>query len=373
MNILVNASNLSVGGGLQVADSICRELYKYPQHNFTVVLPSQLIKCFDSLKKHTNITPHFYNLPSSIKLYLTGRDEFLDSLILENKIEGVLTVFGPSKWNPKCFHLCGFARSQIVLPDSPFWKKLKFGKRLSTKLKAKLNLYLFEQSTNNFFTENPFISLRLKKFLPKAKIHTVTNNYNQIFDFSSKWDKSINLPPLKGLTLLTISANYPHKNLDIIGPTIEYILSKYPLLKFRFVLSLKEEDLPNFSPEVKKHIIFLGPVDISQCPWLYSQSDVMFLPTLLECFSASYAEAMKMEKPILTSDLGFAHSICEDAALYFNPLDPKAIGEAIYKIYNDNNLKESLKSNANLQLQKLDTYEDRCKKLISIMEDSLPR
>lgn len=44
MNILINASNACVGGGVQVADSICRELYKFPTHQFTVVLSDYLKK-----------------------------------------------------------------------------------------------------------------------------------------------------------------------------------------------------------------------------------------------------------------------------------------------------------------------------------------
>ena len=47
-------------------------------------------------------------------------------------------------------------------------------------------------------------------------------------------------------------------------------------------------------------LLAVGGVDIRECPSLYEQCDFMFLPTLLECFSASYAEAMKMRRPILT-------------------------------------------------------------------------
>lgn len=38
LNVLINASNLKKGGGLQVADSICKSLKQFPQHIFIVVL-----------------------------------------------------------------------------------------------------------------------------------------------------------------------------------------------------------------------------------------------------------------------------------------------------------------------------------------------
>lgn len=41
--ILINASNLKKGGGLQVADSICILLNEYKQHQFVVVLSRYMI------------------------------------------------------------------------------------------------------------------------------------------------------------------------------------------------------------------------------------------------------------------------------------------------------------------------------------------
>lgn len=75
-----------------------------------------------------------------------------------------------------------------------------------------------------------------------------------------------------------------------------------------------------------------GPIPINECPSLYDECDFMFLPTLLECFSASYAEAMVMKKPILTSDLSFARTVCHDAAIYFNPMDPDEIADRIVSL-----------------------------------------
>jgi glycosyltransferase involved in cell wall biosynthesis len=68
----------------------------------------------------------------------------------------------------------------------------------------------------------------------------------------------------------------------------------------------------------------------------------MFLPSHLECFSASYAEAMKMKRPILTSDLSFAHTVCGDAALYFNNNDPTDIAKKIKLIIEDKELYNKL-------------------------------
>ena len=120
--------------------------------------------------------------------------------------------------------------------------------------------------------------------------------------------------------------------------------------------------------DCRGNIVFLGPVKINQCPYLYEQCDVMFLPTLLECFSANYAEAMRMRKAILTSNLEFAKTLCGDSALYFDPSSPKNIGDVIYQLSSDNNLKRKLVDNGLNQLSLFDNYEERVQKLIGIVE-----
>jgi glycosyltransferase involved in cell wall biosynthesis len=49
----------------------------------------------------------------------------------------------------------------------------------------------------------------------------------------------------------------------------------------------------------------------------------------LESFSGTYVEAMYHGKPVFTSDLDFAKTVCGDAAFYFNPLRPDSIIDSI--------------------------------------------
>jgi len=111
-----------------------------------------------------------------------------------------------------------------------------------------------------------------------------------------------------------------------------------------------------------------GPVQPDECPSLYRECDAMFLPTLLECFSASYPEAMAMEKPILTTDMGFARSICGNAALYFKPADPEDAVKKIHTLINDKQLRNSLVEQGKKQLQTFDTPTERAEKYLSICE-----
>jgi len=367
MKILINASNLRAGGGLQVADSICRELDRHKEHRFVAVLCEQLRKTGEDIKKYDNVEVVEYQCPINPRIVLLGRDKFLDSLVEKKGVEAVMTVFGPSRWIPRVPHLSGMAIPHIVLPDSPYFK-LAGSRSLYSDFRFKMIKWSFGRCSDALFTENEFISERLRKLFKKKKIYTVTNNYNQVFDEPERWERSIDLPPFEGLTLLTIASPISHKNHKIVIPTIEYISRKYPDLKYRFVFTITPDSLGEIGEEQRKHILFLGKVGIEQCPHLYEQADVMLLPSLLECFSASYAEAMRMRVPILTTDLGFAHSLCGDAALYYSATDPVALGDAIYRMANDKNLRASLVEKGEEQLKKFDTFEERASKILKLTE-----
>lgn len=90
----------------------------------------------------------------------------------------------------------------------------------------------------------------------------------------------------------------------------------------------------------------------------------MFLPTLLECFSASYAEAMVMKKPILTSDLGFAHTVCNDAAIYFNPDDANDVADKIIYLMNSPEKQSDLITKGLAQLKQFGSAEDRAREVL---------
>lgn len=369
MNILLNASNLRTGGGIQVADSIIRLLRNYPNHNFTVVISKQLDT--KELKKlHAEHVKFItYSQPLSLFHVFTGRDKVLDKIVKDKNIDVVLTVFGPSRWRPKCKHVCGFAMPHIVLNDSPYWQTISLFNRVKSKFRIKLMKRDFRKNNEILWCENEYISQRLRDIFPDKKVVTITNNYNQIFDNPLLWDFSIKIPPFDGITLLTITANYPHKNLEIALPALKEIMLIDPNVKVRFVFSISKEEYKPIPPELKDHFVFLGPIKINQCPPLYQQANILLQPSLLECFSASYAEAMRMRIPIITTDLGFAHSLCGDAAVYYNPTDPKSLAKCIIELCNNPDKMQQLVLNGIEQLKRYDTASMRTEKLIKVCEN----
>lgn len=367
MKLLANCSNLKNGGGLQVADSICRQLPRFKNHFFYVVLSSHLKGTMNALKDIPNLECIIYDLKDDWRSLLLGRNKFLDEIVNKYEIDAVLTVFGPSRWRPKVPHLCGFARAQLLLKN-PLIKKQSLRELFTYSIWR----WGFRRSSDTFYTENAYISEMLPKMIHGAKVYTVSNYYNQVFDHPEEWQRQVKLPTFDGVTMLTVSSTASHKNLGIMVPVAEYLEHCYPSFQFRFVLTCKEApfDIPN---GLSKHFIFIGKVDIAECPNLYEQADIMFMPTLMECFTATYPEAMRMEIPIVTTDLEFAHGLCGDAACYYKAIDPKAAAEALYKVATDEAYRLQLTANGKEQLTKFDNYEQRAEKLVGIMEEMCKR
>ena len=82
---------------------------------------------------------------------------------------------------------------------------------------------------------------------------------------------------------------------------------------------------------------------------------MMFLPTLLEVFSASIIEAMYFDMKIVASDFPFNRKVIEDAGLLFKPTNAKDAADKIAEIIGDTELQKKLTERMK---EKLKVYGD---------------
>ena len=351
---------------MQVCDSVCRELHK-SRHEFVVILPSVMNNTREAIERCSNLQVVTYDLRVRLSTILFGRDRYLDGIVKEKRVDAVLTLFGPSVWIPKCPHVCGFARAQLIIPESPYYIRMGMMALLKNRVVYSIKEWAFKRCSSVFYTEAPYSTERLKNKWNGKKVYTVTNFYNQVFDEPGKW-KEKKIPLFDGVTFLTISSPSPHKNLGIAAEVAKLLHVSHPEFKFRFVFTFDRNQYDGKIEMVENCFEFVGSVDVSECPSLYRQSDIVFQPTLLECFTASYPEAMRMERPIITTDLEFAHGLCGDAAYYYSAVDANACAEALYKVATDEPLKNKLVENGKKRITLFDNYEKRAEKLISLLE-----
>lgn len=368
MKLFIRANQFK-GGSLQVANSLLKELIQFPDNEYVVLISEQLKKQLANVVFPANF--HFIDSPK--------RTKFLKTVLLEAKISDkierkykpdcVLTTSGPSYWRSKAPHVMGYNLPHHIYRDSPYFDDLSLLLKFRWFIKRTFHRYFFSTEAELLFVQTDDVNDRLKRFIHKNNVYTISNTFNQSFVEKAHFPLKLNPKTNGEIRLLTVCAFYPHKNLQIINQII-------PLLKLKgyghvkFVTTLQ----PQIFEEKFGHneqIINVGPVSIAECPSLYDECDFMFLPTLLECFSASYAEAMIMEKPILTSDLGFARTVCHEAAVYFNPIDPADVTNKIIDLINDKAKQQWLIEEGKSQMLNFATSKERTAKILDLCEKAI--
>ena len=250
-------------------------------------------------------------------------------------------------------------------------KKLGFKKRWFWFFKKKFHLFFYNR-LDSIFVQTEDVRERLKKLLKASiSIDTISNTVNAHYLNPKVYPQKLDTKRDNEYRLLTLSSYYPHKNFEIIASVID-ILIKIKIDKFKFIVTLPKDKFDLLFGQLPKDMITnVGPIPIHECPSLYKECDAMFLPTLLECFSASYAEAMLMGKPILTSDLGFAHNVCREAALYFNPCDPNDILNKIMKLSQDLDSQLKLINRGYEIVGDINSANDRASKILEICKKNV--
>lgn len=368
MKIIINASTLSGTGVTQVAISFVNECLKFLDNEYHVFMSRSVA---NQLSTDTFSENFFFYLIESHPIYgLRGFKIRRRLRRLENEIKPdcVFTVFGPSWWTPKAPHLMGYAYPHYVYRDSPIFKQLSVKELLFVQLLKNVHVFFLKRNGKYFVCETEDVSKRLTKLLnvPNKDVYTVSNTYSSVYKNVSINSNGLLLPKSNEFRFITLCSFMKHKNLEILNKVIP-LLNERISIPIKFVLTVDQNILcEKMSLEARKSIINLGKVSIVDCPQLYSECDALFLPTLLECFSANYPESMVMRKPILTSNLSFASSVCGDAAMYFNPIDPDDICTKMIELISDKSLYNNLILKGIKRLNYLESPESRAMSYLKI-------
>ena len=366
MRLLINTSTLKGTGVTQVAVSFINECASINGNEYIVFLSPIVSQNIDKTKFPSNFT--FYEFGKSSLYGLRGKLDVLKMKLLEAKInpDAVISVFGPSLWRPKAPHLQGYAYPHYVYSDLPIFKNMSLMEKIDVKIRQFFHMREMKHDGNYFVCETEDVSKRLHSLykIDEKNIFTVSNTANATFlnyrqSSREKYDDNI-------FRFYSLCSPYPHKNLGVLNSVIPLIKNKTEK-EIKFYVTIDNNSYNRlFSEGVRDSIINIGPLKISECPAFVDSCNALFLPTLLECFSASYPEAMMMEKPILTSNLPFATTVCKDAALYFDPYNAQDIANKIISLVNDKTLSYKLIKKGKECMKSFLTPKERAAKYLEI-------
>lgn len=371
MRILINATNLHVGGGVQVASSFIFEL-------------SQLLKSNNSVLASVLCSSKVYeNLPSNLNIEVFSKFDILDirgsikpELPVIKAFSGYdvcFTVFGPVYFTPKVkAHICGFAQPWIAYPRNVAYRQLSLIEYIKAKIKFKIQSSFFRRY-DHLIVEQEHVKVALSRLnFNSDEISVISNCLSSIYDDEEQWlplnfnnEKLIN-----EVTLGFIGRPYVHKNVTILNEVNDILINKFNMrCNFLFTFSPEEMKLCGFTNNSNFYTV--GELSASQCPAFYNSLDALVFPSLLECFSASPIEAMKMKTSVIASDYPFVKEVCQEAAFYFNPLSADSIATSIFDAFSNDELRKEKRKLGVKLVSELPTAKHRAESYLNIIQNSI--
>lgn len=330
-NILVNASNLHVGGGVQVATSAISEILERG-------IGASELSIAISKEVEENLCSQDLDAPSGSNLTqidVNGIDLFnLRFRRLVDSHDRVFTIFGPLyRWRIPGQNIVGFAQPWIIFPKNEVYAMLSWPQRLKQRLRFWIQKQFYKRA-DILVVELDHVKDALIRELgiEPERIHVVRNCVSSIYLNKGRW-LPLDIPDADhALHLGFLGRNYVHKNTNIF-PRIVQVLRETHNIDATIYVTFNDEEWSACSREFRSACINVGPIAAAQCPVFYSKLDAVVFPSLLECFSATPLEAMVMRRPLFVSDRPFNRDICHNHAQYFDPHAPEEVANLIAQMF----------------------------------------
>lgn len=348
LHVLLNCSTLVKGGALQAA----------------VAFIGTAVNTVDQVKWHFvtsgNVLKELHGAGVTLRSeQLSVIDESparshrsrkrIQSLVKEVNPDLVFTFFGPAYADFEVPHLCGVADGWVTHGGRWAWRTVRSPIESIRLLGTILYKAVMFKRADAWVTESMTAKKGLVKRLriPEERIAVVPNN---CADHYLRREAIAERPSIhERLNILCLSAYYKHKNLEIIPHVAKELQDLLPGREVRFILTLPVDShgLRNILSRaavlgVEDRIVNVGPVPVAQGPELYRSCQMLFLPSVLETFSANYPEAMAMGLPIVTTNLSFARDVCGEAGIYFEPMNARDAAHTIGRLCGDERLWKSM-------------------------------
>ncbi|MEA2722437.1 MAG: hypothetical protein QOH59_208 [Gemmatimonadales bacterium] len=99
-------------------------------------------------------------------------------------------------------------------------------------------------------------------------------------------------------------------------------------------------------------------------------AEALVLPSLYEGFGLPPLEAMACGCPAILSRMAALPEVCGDAAVYFNPLDPMSIADAIIRVLEEPGLRDTMRCRGLARARQF-TWESSAGRTLAVLEKAL--
>ncbi len=376
MRIAFNMVSLHTGGGNRIAKNLLLSLQDYPDHDYLVIIPED--KGFDYIIDRSKIPFTVIRKPHRKTSFLSRL--WFDNITLPRhvkkfKADILISLTNISTFFPPVPHILLFHHPHFIYPESAYYQMISPTERFR-KMMEKVCFRLTLRGTAVTVVQTPVSRDRLLRFyrwwISHEKVTVIPHSAIPVTPEPSRsfpYDYQNNV-----LYLFSPTRYYPHKNLELLGAIAEKLHEKgvggikflitldpsHDIRGARFLKSISRQPLSDYFDN-------LGFVPTECLEDIYRQIQVVIVQSILESQSFSYLEALHFHKPVLTTDMDFAHVVCGSAARYFSPEKPEDWADYITTIKNNPEiLKEMEQASAARASEYLVSSDEVCKHYLTL-------
>lgn len=324
-NYLIDASNLHVGGGVQVGASVVNEVSTLQSRGeLPFDLPVRLT-CLVSSEVASNLC--LASSGSGVRIREANSTPGAWARFPDVGYDSILTIFGPHYRRRRATReVVGFALPRMIYSLEEVGLP-KAGLREHAENLVRWRRFA---DVDAIYCETLDAARRVRRRLPKAEIEVVENCVSAAVTDRTGWEYIQALDRIDSghLNLASIARDYPHKNLAFLGPLGEALEPRVGV-PVRFLVTLTSMELQAKPSSFRARALNMGIVNQRQLGPIYEAAAATVLPTLLEVSSVTPMESLALGRPVFASDLPFIRSLYGDQLQYFSPHDPHGAAETI--------------------------------------------
>ncbi|MBA2723174.1 MAG: glycosyltransferase family 4 protein, partial [Methylibium sp.] len=202
-------------------------------------------------------------------------------------------------------------------------------------------------------TVSAFSKERLAEALPAARgrLAVVANGAEHLVRLAADLSVLGRLGLERQGYLLAVGSANPTKNFAALAQAFSALAAR-GALRLVFVGAARRTVFAAAGPRgaADPRIVYAGAVTDAELKALYANALALVFPSTYEGFGLPPLEAMSCGCPVAASNAAAVPEVCGDAALYFDPRSPAAIGAAVQRMVDEPALRDLLRERGRLRV-----------------------
>jgi len=219
--------------------------------------------------------------------------------------------------------------SQTVFVQTPHLTSPTDSARRDGRLKFMIARWVFRINAgraHSFIVQTPVMRTALARTYPAIadRIHIVAQPVPGWLQEAGLKRRGRARPEDPKLSLAYPAALYPHKNHALLGTLGQQTTDAWPVGDLTLTIPPARHPAPGL-PWIK----CVGILSPAEMVALYQRIDALLFLSTDESYGFPLIEAMFVGLPIVCPDLPYAHTLCGDGAIYFDPRSASSLREAL--------------------------------------------